>query len=100
MVVDVAVDSWRGRRSWSRPRVGLGLVISGVLSVVLAGQVYGGVHTAASTINVRPGDTLWSIASAQYPNEDPRNAIDQISALNHLDGQTIEPGEQLQLPAQ
>ncbi len=46
---------------------------------------------------VQPGDTLWSIATAQYPG-DPREAIWNIEHRNHLHGATITPGVRLILP--
>ena len=47
---------------------------------------------------VRSGDTLWGIAEAAYPSDDPRDAIDQIEQANHLTSATISPGERLTLP--
>jgi LysM repeat protein len=46
---------------------------------------------------VKPGDTLWSIASTRYAG-DPRDAIYRIEQRNHLDGATIVPGQTLLLP--
>jgi hypothetical protein len=46
---------------------------------------------------VRPGDTLWSIASARYAG-DPREGIWKLQRRNDLDGTTISPGQRLVLP--
>jgi nucleoid-associated protein YgaU len=46
---------------------------------------------------VRPGDTLWSIATARYAG-DPREGIWKVQHRNGLAGTTITPGEQLVLP--
>lgn len=47
----------------------------------------------------RPGDTLWSIATQEYPpTEDPRIVVEEIRAENDLDGYTIRPGDVLELP--
>jgi hypothetical protein len=46
---------------------------------------------------VQPGDTLWSIAAAQYGG-DPREGIWKLQHRNDLAGTTITPGERLVLP--
>ena len=51
------------------------------------------------TITVNPGDTLWSIATSHAkPNADVQEVVDRISATNHLQGGTIQPGERLRVP--
>jgi nucleoid-associated protein YgaU len=47
---------------------------------------------------VKPGDTLWSIASSHYAG-DPRDAIYRIGRRNHLGGSLIVPGQRLVLPS-
>ena len=47
---------------------------------------------------VRPGDTLWEIATARYDG-DPREAIWRIKDRNELSTSTIVPGTVLALPA-
>jgi LysM repeat protein len=47
---------------------------------------------------VQPGDSLWSIATARYPSDDPRERVDAIEQLNGLSGPTIVVGETLLLP--
>jgi LysM domain len=50
------------------------------------------------TYVVRPGDTLWAIASRiAGPNGDPRPVVDQLEQVNHTSG-VIVPGESLRLP--
>ena len=46
---------------------------------------------------VRPGDTLWSIASARYAG-DPREGVWKLQRRNQLAGTTISPGQRLVLP--
>jgi LysM repeat protein len=48
---------------------------------------------------VQPGDTLWGIATARYPDDDVRVRVDEIERLNGLQSPEIEVGESLQLPA-
>ncbi len=50
-------------------------------------------------VSVGPGQTLWGIASAHYTQMDPRQAIMNIQADNHLAGDYIYPGERLLLPS-
>ena len=47
---------------------------------------------------VKPGDTLWSIATSHYAG-DPRDAIYRIDRRNELHGSVIVPGERLVLPS-
>jgi len=52
-----------------------------------------------TTVTVRAGDTLWSLAERRTPTGgDVEQAIDMIVAANHLDGAAIVPGEHLNIP--
>lgn len=44
---------------------------------------------------VQPGDTLWSIARVQVPDEDPRDVVGSMRELNQLDSADIFPGQVL-----
>lgn len=46
---------------------------------------------------VRAGDSLWSIALANYAG-DPREAVWRVQERNGLEGTTITPGQRLVLP--
>ena len=46
---------------------------------------------------VRPADTLWSIAAAQYGG-DPREGVWKLEQRNRLVGSVLRPGERLVLP--
>jgi LysM repeat protein len=48
--------------------------------------------------HVRPGDTLWSIATAHFAG-DPREGVWELQHRNRLTGSTIRPGQVLVLPA-
>jgi LysM repeat protein len=61
----------------------------------LARAVEGAGPTARYT--VKPGDTLWSIATSHYAG-DPRDAIYRIDRKNHLGDSVIVPGQTLVLP--
>ncbi len=49
------------------------------------------------TYVVRPGDTLWTIATRTYAG-DPRQGVWLLQQRNHLASATITPGEKLVLP--
>jgi LysM repeat protein len=96
----------RGIRLTRRGRL---LVVLSVMTVlVLAGLVLGhgssqaagrgsGVATTR-TLTVRPGETLWSVATRIAPHEDPRLVVADIEARNHLVGGQVETGQQLLVP--
>jgi hypothetical protein len=58
------------------------------------GAGYQGMHQ----IVVRPGQTLWSIASAAEPAADPRDVVQQIMTANAMTGTTITAGQLLWVP--
>ena len=69
------------------------------LSLGLAKVAEGGAQGASATVTVQPGDTLWAIASARYPDSDVRARVWQIEQLNHLSGKPLQPGETIQVPS-
>jgi hypothetical protein len=58
------------------------------------GAGYQGMHQVV----VRPGQTLWSIASAAEPTADPQSVIQQIETANSLPTSTIRAGQVLWVP--
>jgi hypothetical protein len=48
-------------------------------------------------VTVRPGDTLWSIASHAAPQTDPRVEVDRLERLNGLSGAMLVPGQTLRI---
>lgn len=52
----------------------------------------------ARPYTVSPGDSLWSIATTQRLEADPRRAVEQIAALSGLPDADLVPGQQLWLP--
>lgn len=60
---------------------------------VLPGSVLVGGH---ADYVVRPGDTLWSIATRVEPGADPRPLVDELQAELH--GKVLQPGDTLVLP--
>lgn len=61
-------------------------------------RLYAASATRYGIVTVHPGDTLWSIAAAHTPDGDVQESIDRISAVNHIRGATLQPGEQLRIP--
>ncbi len=52
----------------------------------------------AAKVEVRPGQSLWSLAEAYDPDADPRLVVQQIQQLNSLAGDQVQPGEVLWVP--
>lgn len=103
MIRDFSPAVRRARhRCWQRnPRlVASGVATAVVGCILLAGNVYGGLNVGrASTVHVRAGDTVWSLAARHYPGDDLRDRVAQIIAANRLADGTITPGQILELPA-
>ena len=57
-----------------------------------------GAYQGLAQVAVRPGQTLWSIATAAEPSADPRVVIQQIVDANALSGATIHTGQLLWVP--
>lgn len=77
-------------------RVLLVLLLAALVVAVAARQSSGAAHEQRYV--VRPGDSLWSIATAHYAG-DPREGVWKIETRNGLSDATIQPGERLVLPA-
>ncbi len=54
---------------------------------------------AAHRYVVRPGDSLWSIASRLQRGSDPRELMDAIESANHVDPGALHPGQTLLVPS-
>ncbi len=61
------------------------------------GQARGG-YAGMREIVVRPGQTLWSIASAAEPSADPRVVVQEIMSVNSLTSAQIQAGQVLWVP--
>ena len=77
-------------------RVILILAVAALVVAVAARQSSGAGRQ--QTYVVQPGDTVWSIATGHYTG-DPREGVWKIEKRNRLVGATIQPGQQLVLPA-
>lgn len=76
------------------------------LSVVLAGAAQALGHSGAparqgsaiTKVEVRPGQSLWTLAQAYDPNADPRQVIQEILQLNSMSTDQVQPGQVLWMP--
>jgi LysM domain-containing protein len=75
-----------------------GAMLVGWSAAVGAGQTHREPVKGISHL-VKPGETLWSIATDAYPGEDPRDGIRWIQRANDLHGGLIRPGMQVIVPA-
>jgi nucleoid-associated protein YgaU len=84
----------RGRRVLAVAVLGLGLLAGwlGARVVHVQSTVPAG---APAVVEVRSGDTLWSIARRVAPQADPRAVIDQLQRRNDLTGGMVRPGQRL-----
>ena len=76
-------------------RIAVVLALGIVLWAVFARDT--GASGSARSHRVHVGDTLWSIAAANYRG-DPRQGVWELQRRNHLSGSTIVPGQVLVLP--
>lgn len=86
-----------------------GLVVIGALALAVGGLLVAlasqfgpsavgrgaGATPTAATVTVRPGDTLWSIATRIAPNRDPRAEVATLQRLNGIDGADLVAGQLL-----
>lgn len=92
---------------WCRRVFVAALVVGLVLLMAQAGAALGGsslatperstTSSSASSIRstvVRPGDSLWSVASRLAPGSDPRPVVDALSEAR--DGAPLVPGETIE----
>jgi hypothetical protein len=89
----------RARRLAVVLAVGLGVAVGALVdSAVTGGEGERLRLVGESSVVVRSGDTLWSIAGAIAGEEDLRAVVDEIQQLNGLEGAGLVPGQTLQLP--
>ncbi len=88
----------RARRLAVVMALAAGVALGSWLGPLIAGDG-GGLRLAGEgSVVVRPGDTLWSIASAAEEGGDVRALIHEIQALNGLRNADLVPGQTLLLP--
>ncbi|AYG04548.1 LysM peptidoglycan-binding domain-containing protein [Gryllotalpicola protaetiae] len=55
---------------------------------------------ALEHVTVTPGESLWQIAEAIAPHDDPRDVVDALVDMNGLQGSVVTPGQTLAVPPQ
>jgi LysM repeat protein len=105
-----AVPAARLTRRGRAVTAGASALVIGALSIALAtaaqashtgqaGQAgQAGPGRYAAKVEVRPGQSLWSLAEAYDPDADPRLVVQQIRQLNSMAGDQVQPGEVLWVP--
>jgi LysM domain len=93
------------QRTYVRRRLGVLLLVIGLVSAV-GGPVARALGSAddmrpaqARTYVVRPGDSLWSIASMLAPDRDPRRVVVELDEANGGSLDTLVPGRALSIPS-
>jgi predicted Zn-dependent protease len=77
--------------------VGLSALVS--VPVLSSSHLYAAAPERYTSVVVRSGDTLWSLAAPHTsPGASVQDTIDRIASVNHLEGATIVPGERLVIP--
>lgn len=89
----------RGRRLLAVLSVAAAVGLASVVGSAIGGGDAGGLHLVGqSSVVVRPGDTLWSLASAVAGDDDVRVVVDRIREVNGLRSSDLTPGQVLVLP--
>ena len=89
-----ATRATRSTRLTRRGRLLLTLTIA-----AFAALGWSGIHATAQAdapmqrIEVKAGDTLWSIAERLAPGADPREMVYELRSINHLDSAQLQPGQ-------
>jgi len=82
---------------FGRTLIRIALIVGAALLVWAVTARTSQAHGNRQVVTVRPYQTLWSIAAANYAG-DVRNAVWRIEKANHLPGADITVGQKLVLP--
>jgi nucleoid-associated protein YgaU len=91
---------------------GMAVLLAAAGSVALAGAAQaighsgaqgrpgtaGAAGAAITKVEVRPGQSLWTLAEAYDPNADTRQVIQEILQLNSMSTDQVQPGQVLRMP--
>ena len=76
---------------------GLSLVVT--LPALSATKLHAAKPVTYATVTVTSGQSLWTIAAQRTSADgDVQALVDQIVAVNHLDGAALNPGQHLRIP--
>ena len=97
--------SYRSRRSSRRLHLSLlrcavAALVTAIALLLLSMSAAGSSGSGGRTVVISPGESLWSIATADSAGQDPRDRVDELISVNHLsaDG-AVTAGEQIFVPA-
>jgi LysM repeat protein len=90
----------RRKRFTLMPAVALvGLSALVTVPVLSSSHLYAAAPEQLTTVTVRSGDSLWSLASAHTAQGgNVQETVDRIASVNHLQGSVIIPGQRLEIP--
>jgi LysM repeat protein len=80
------------------PLVALGALSLAVTLPALSSTVHAAPTVAYTTVTVRPGDSLWTLAERSTATGDVQSTVDDIIAANHLAGANLAIGQHLRIP--
>ncbi len=103
MSIKMRIRKNRRKQMLKRRRRFFGTVISTILVICTMMAMIGIPSTSANdgdyiAVTVSAGDSLWSIVSKMYPDENIRKIVDEIKEINNLDGSCITVGDSLIIP--
>jgi hypothetical protein len=78
----------------------------GAASIGVAGAAQATGHSGApvgpsgalAKVQIKPGESLWSVAEAYDPNADTRVVIGEIVQMNSLTSVQVQPGQVIWVP--
>ncbi len=87
------------RKPTLMPAVTLGALALAVTLPAIAGTVHAAPPQSYTTVTVRSGDTLWSLAERRTAaGQDVQSTVDQIIGANHLGSASLTIGQHLRIP--
>lgn len=88
----------RARRLGAVLGLAVGVALGSWVGSALSGDGEALRLVGESSVLVRQGDSLWSIAATVAGDEDVREVVEEIRDLNGLDDASLVPGQVLELP--
>jgi hypothetical protein len=90
----------RGRKFTLMPLIALGgLSLAITVPLLSAVTIHAAPPARYTTVVVRPGDDVWSLAEARAPKgADIQSVVDDIIAVNHIGGAGLTPGQRIRIP--
>jgi len=82
------------------PLVGLALWFGLNSGMAGAASETGSSSVSIEHVTVKQGESLWQVAEAIAPHEDPREVVSSIVDFNGLQSSVVMPGQSLAIPPQ